>query len=112
MNVGKHLFAQVMDIDNIYLLETLEGGREVLEEIVRKCKLTVVNTCGHQFTPRGYTFVYLLSESHFSIHTYPEHKMCYIDIFCCSEGFNATDAVEAIRTGFKTENVQWSFIIR
>jgi S-adenosylmethionine decarboxylase proenzyme len=112
MNVGKHLLIQVINIKDTFLLEKLENGRDVLLKIIQTCKLNVVNECGHQFTPKGYTFVYVLSESHFSIHTYPEHNMCYIDIFCCSKEFDEMSAVEAIRDGFKTDTVEWSVITR
>jgi S-adenosylmethionine decarboxylase len=35
------------------------------------------------FMPFGYTSLYLLSESHFAIHTFPEHKKTYIELSSC-----------------------------
>jgi len=35
------------------------------------------------FDPYGYTALYLLSESHLAIHTFPEHGKTYIEISSC-----------------------------
>ncbi len=41
------------------------------------------------FEPYGYTALFLLSESHFAIHTFPEHKETYIELSSCVlEPFN------------------------
>lgn len=33
----------------------------------------------------GYTCVFVLSESHASIHTYPEVNACFVDLFTCGD---------------------------
>lgn len=35
------------------------------------------------FTPIGYTALFLLSESHFAIHTFPEENQTYIELSSC-----------------------------
>ena len=35
------------------------------------------------FEPQGYTALFLLSESHFAIHTFPEHNETYIELSSC-----------------------------
>ena len=35
------------------------------------------------FEPIGYTALFLLSESHFAIHTFPEHNQTYIELTSC-----------------------------
>ena len=37
----------------------------------------------HQFTPHGLTGIILLSESHISIHTWPELGQATLDVFTC-----------------------------
>lgn len=39
----------------------------------------------HYFQPQGYTKLYLLSESHFAIHTFPEKGKTYIELSSCNE---------------------------
>lgn len=46
------------------------------------------NICGYidkHFEPFGYTGLYLLSESHFAIHTFPEEGKTYIELSSCIE---------------------------
>lgn len=35
------------------------------------------------FIPHGYTALFLLSESHFAIHTFPEENQTYIELSSC-----------------------------
>lgn len=35
------------------------------------------------FNPFGYTAIFLLSESHFAIHTFPEENQTYIELSSC-----------------------------
>ena len=37
------------------------------------------------FKPYGYTALWLLSESHFAIHTFPEENTTYIELSSCVE---------------------------
>ena len=43
----------------------------------------IVNECEHFFEPQGYTKLYLLAESHFAIHTFPEAGKTYIELSSC-----------------------------
>jgi len=110
--VGTHLLVNVYNVPNIRKLEFLEQGRILLDEIVRELRLHVVSETGFQFPPVGYTYAYVLSESHFTIHTYPEHQSCYIDIFCCNSEFPPARAVQLIKDAFDTQTVEYQVIRR
>lgn len=43
----------------------------------------VENVVEKHFKPQGYTALFLLSESHFAIHTFPEQKQTYIELSSC-----------------------------
>ncbi|MFA9262979.1 MAG: S-adenosylmethionine decarboxylase family protein [Undibacterium sp.] len=43
----------------------------------------MVDEVSHEFPGGGETFVYVLSESHLALHTYPEHKYISIDLYTC-----------------------------
>lgn len=81
---GRHLFASYFHCDTAAL-----GNHEMLREnLIKAVKLSGANLLqfiDHQFHPQGYAAVMLLSESHASIHTYPEHEACFIDIFTCGD---------------------------
>ena len=44
----------------------------------------IVQKTNFKFTPQGETIVFILSESHFSVHTYPEHNYITLDIYICN----------------------------
>ena len=84
----KHLIGRVSGVHFKYIDEI----EPLMEEIADKCKLTVVSRAFHQFEPFGVTGVLVLSESHFSVHTYPEKNNVYLDIFCCADHFDPEQA--------------------
>lgn len=57
----------------------------LLDEVVRVLELHVVAPPQrHQFpAPGGVTAMYLLSESHLTIHTFPESGVATLDLYCC-----------------------------
>ena len=110
-NVGVHLIANVYDV-NVSFLEKMDANLPCLENIVNKLDLHVVSKTGFQFEPVGYTYAFVLSESHFTIHTYPEYNSCYIDIFCCNKDFNSEDAIELLSNTFNTTHISYQTIKR
>lgn len=39
----------------------------------------------HKFEPQGYTVLFLLGESHFAVHTFPEHGKMYVELSSCNK---------------------------
>lgn len=48
-------------------------------------ELTVVDKFQHNFNPYGLSIVYILAESHISIHTWEEYNYISIDMYTCGE---------------------------
>jgi S-adenosylmethionine decarboxylase len=109
--VGVHVIMNVYNVSE-NLLTSLDVGTERCDSIVQSLPLTVLQRTGHQFQPHGYTLLYLLSESHFSIHTYPEHRSCYLDIFCCNRTFDPAAAVATVSEAFCTQQVEYQVLTR
>lgn len=66
-------------------MNNLEMIRQDLVDAVNAVGATILSHLEHQFTPTGVSVVLLLSESHASIHTYPEQQACFLDIFTCGD---------------------------
>ncbi len=66
-------------------LRDLEGIRRLCVRIIAELKLRVVGEAAwHQFPwPAGVTGLYLLSESHLAVHTYPELGLATFNLYCC-----------------------------
>ena len=82
--IGRHFIASYCGCatnsltDHARLLSALERG-------ARAAGATVLDRSIRAFAPEGFTavVVVLLSESHATIHTYPEHRACFVDLFTC-----------------------------
>jgi len=60
-----------------YVMKILKGASE-------KAGAKILGEMEHKFKPMGYTAILMLSESHISIHTFPERGSCSIDVYVCS----------------------------
>ena len=58
---------------------------DLLENAAIASGATVVQTISKKFEPQGVTVISLLSESHISIHTWPEKGEAAVDIFTCGD---------------------------
>lgn len=62
--------------------------KKLYVEPLKECGFGVMKEMEHHFTPYGYTGIWLLSESHLAIHTFPEHGingMSYLELTSCVE---------------------------
>ena len=69
-------------------VEPFENSTEKIEDvaqsIIRDLDLNVVKKLSHLFSPQGITLIYILSESHLVIHTWPESGIIHVDMVTCS----------------------------
>ena len=86
--IGKHLLANVYNILNDECLEKIETIQPLMIKIIEKMKLNVAGEVHKQFEPVGATLLYLLAESHLSVHTFVEEKYCAIDSYVCNDKIN------------------------
>ena len=57
----------------------------LMDRIVAAMQLHVVSTAVHVFPgPGGITAMYLLAESHLTIHTFPETGAATLNVYCCT----------------------------
>jgi len=63
-------------------------------------RLNVLKEVEQTFLPHGLTVVFILSESPFSMHTYPEHNYLSLDCYVCNPTVNldalATDILDEL----------------
>ena len=68
----------------VWLEETRpEVLKEFFEKVLNKSGFGVLNKTEHYFEPQGYTCLWLLSESHLAIHTFPEAGKTYVELSSC-----------------------------
>jgi S-adenosylmethionine decarboxylase proenzyme len=82
---GKHMIIDLKEIKNDVLIHDLDKIKTLLDTICNKYDFSILNKSDHVFEPHGLTILYLLSESHLSVHTFPERKYIAIDLYTCRE---------------------------
>jgi S-adenosylmethionine decarboxylase len=80
--MGKHYLLNLYGCSFV-LLDDERCLIDLLENAAIVSGANVIQTISKKFEPQGVTILCLLSESHISIHTYPELGNCYVDIFTC-----------------------------
>lgn len=92
---GKHYLVDLHGVDRnaLDMLET-EAAFDTIAGYIHAAGMTLLGTSAHRFECGGMTAVFLLSESHVSIHTWPEHRFVALDVYTCGSG-NPKNIVES-----------------
>jgi S-adenosylmethionine decarboxylase proenzyme len=90
--IGTHFILDLFDVKNeIFSNNLSKSNYHIFDNYIRasliKNKMTILNDQVHHFgnLEGAFTSLYLLSESHLSIHTWPENNFIAIDIFTCGD---------------------------
>lgn len=90
---------------NVDRLTDLKGLKEKMIEAARASGASVLDSVDFVFAPDGYTLVILLSESHASIHTYPEYGACFIDLFTCGTTCSSASFAAVLKEYLQPQDV-------
>lgn len=115
MSTGKHMICDLSNIKNVELLNSMEKLTEMFDEICKTHQYNVLHRTHHQFEPQGITILYMLSESHLSIHTFPEKNYAALDLYTCREYPDDNvylDIQEYLKKMFESEGDQFKIIER
>ncbi|MEV0597465.1 adenosylmethionine decarboxylase [Nonomuraea cavernae] len=92
---GVHVMADVYEIDR----DTVDDEALIISGLTRGITRSGATLCGTQvkrFAPSGLTALFLLSESHVSVHTYPEQNSLFFDAFTCGSTCDPVLIVEEL----------------
>ena len=84
INQSKHLLLELYRC-NYEKLNDESFLRCTLNNAAKIANAKVLNLISYKFEPQGVTAIALLSESHLSIHTWPEANYSAVDIFTCGQ---------------------------
>lgn len=77
-----HCILELYDCPS-HLLNDEAFVKDALRGAVDEGLATLLHEVSHQFHPQGVTALGLISESHVSIHTWPEYGYAAVDVFTC-----------------------------
>lgn len=58
-----------------------------LERGLKTAGFHVLKSVEHEFSPYGYTKLWLLGESHLALHTFPEEGKAYVELSSCNKAY-------------------------
>ena len=109
--VGRHCIAELYD-GCPKKLNSESFIREALTEAAKRSGATLLSLTSHNFTPQGVTALALLSESHLSIHTWPELGYAAVDAFTCGVHTDPKVACLYLKDAFAAEHITLKMLKR
>ena len=103
--------AQHLLFDAVCEKDLTDADVQHIKSVIEK-NLTVVERVEHKFTPQGETIVFILSESHFTLHTYPENRYITLDIYVCNLEINLKKLIDEISEKIPFEKIDQKIFMR
>jgi S-adenosylmethionine decarboxylase proenzyme len=94
-HAATHVFLDGFGID-VDLLNDALGLENILKRAAEAAGCTQLGSLKHQFQPQGVSVVLMVSESHLSVHSWPERRYAAFDFFTCGKGV-ASDGVAEVK---------------
>ena len=103
LKLGEHFIFDLSDCNREILMDS-ERASSLFAQAVRESGLTVVDEGFYKFSPHGFTCFLLLAESHASLHAWPEHGYCAIDLFTCAIGKDMLPLLMRLKQAFGADD--------
>lgn len=100
-HLGRHVIIELWGCSDT--INDSEHVKAAMLDAVRAANATLLNIFVHTFSPQGVTGVAVLSESHLSIHTWPEHGYVAADVFTCGATTNPQAAADVLAERFAAQ---------
>lgn len=102
--LGFHTIIDFYDC-NEEVLNDVNKVREIMLNALKMADIPFLEDKFHEFTPQGLTGVIFLRESHFSVHTWPEHRFAALDLFTCGENLDLSKAYTYLKNEFGAQRM-------
>ena len=98
-HLGRHVIIELWGCGEI--INDASLVESAMRSAVDAANATLLDLFVHEFSPQGVTGVAVLSESHLSIHTWPEYGYVAADVFTCGSTTKPEAAAEVLRKAFE-----------
>lgn len=110
-SLGSHILIELYGCDQKALeLENTVG--KAMRDAAIASEATVVTDSFHEFKPYGVSGAVIIQESHYTIHTWPEHGYAAVDLFYCGGTIYVDRAIEELRSQFKPQRIKFLVVRR
>lgn len=101
-SLGRHIIAEFYDCDK-EILDNIDAIEFYMKQGAYETGATIVNSSFHRFLPYGVSGVVVISESHLTIHTWPEYGYAAVDLFTCGDHVDPWKAFSYLKKAFKSQ---------
>lgn len=109
--IGHHYIAEASGC-SAEIIGKVEAVEQILVRAAEIAEVQVWSISFHRFNPNGVSGVVVISESHMSVHTWPEYGYAALDIFTCGGTAKPEKAVEWALQQFGATNVHITEVTR
>lgn len=110
-SLGSHLLIELFGCEQKRLEHEVSVG-EAMRQAAVDSEATVVAQSFHEFKPYGVSGAVIIQESHYTIHTWPEHGYAAVDLFYCGGTVKVDRAVETLRERFRPKRIKFLVVRR
>lgn len=110
-SLGSHLLVELYGCDQASLEEENSVGAAMRQAAVES-EATVVAQSFHEFKPYGVSGAVIIQESHYTIHTWPEHGYAAVDLFYCGGTVKVDQAVRVLQERFQPKRIKFLIVRR
>ncbi|WP_409297287.1 adenosylmethionine decarboxylase [Peribacillus sp. SCS-26] len=102
--MGRHVISELWGCD-FEKLNNMEQIEQIFVDAALKSGAEVREVAFHKFAPQGVSGVVIISESHLTIHSFPEHGYASIDVYTCGE-MNPNIAADYIAEALNAQTIE------
>lgn len=110
-SLGSHLLVELFGCKQDALEEELSVG-EAMRSAADESLATVVAESFHEFKPYGVSGAVIIQESHYTIHTWPEHGYAAVDLFYCGGTVHVHRAIDVLVERFRPSRMKFLVVRR
>lgn len=103
--MGRHVIAEMWDCD-IDKLNDIQLIERVFVNAALKAGAEIREVAFHKFAPYGVSGVVIISESHLTIHSFPEHGYASIDVYTCGDIIDPNVATDFIADALESKRCE------
>lgn len=110
-SLGSHLLVELFGCEAKLLEEERTVG-DAMREAAVQSEATIVAQSFHEFKPWGVSGAVIIQESHYTVHTWPEHEYAAVDLFYCGGTVLVHKAVEVLQRRFRPKRIKFLVVRR
>ncbi len=111
-SLGSHVLIELFDCANMDSLKHEVPVGDAMRDAAVASKATVVAESFHEFKPYGVSGAVIIQESHYTIHTWPEHGYAAVDLFYCGGTVHVHKAVDVLMDRFAPGRIKFLVVRR